>query len=175
MSVNLDGTFFMCRATLPHLLDGGPLIELFSNVNPGSPEHRKAFTNTLLEVFVAGLLTPAGATTHREVYIRNLRYAAREMAKHGLTVVIEPINTRTVPGFFLSGSAQAAAILDEEGGDPSLTRELRQAAEELLKERGEEIQAGYNVSAIAAEAVNANAIASRRFFIASSSNAVSQW
>jgi len=45
----------------------------------------------------------------------------------------------------------AAAILDEEGGDPSLTKELREAAEELLKERGEEIQAGYNISAAAAE------------------------
>jgi len=45
----------------------------------------------------------------------------------------------------------AAAILDEEGGDPSLTKELRQAAEELLNERGQEIQAGYNVSSVAAE------------------------
>lgn len=45
----------------------------------------------------------------------------------------------------------AAAILDEEGGDPSLTKELRQAAEELLNERGQEIQAGYNVSTVAAE------------------------
>jgi hydroxypyruvate isomerase len=31
--------------------------------------------------------------------------------------MIEAINTRTVPGFFLHGSAQAVAILDEVGAD----------------------------------------------------------
>ena len=32
LSVNLDGTFFMCRATLPHLLDGGgTIVNIASN------------------------------------------------------------------------------------------------------------------------------------------------
>ena len=46
-------------------------------------------------------------------FVGNVRYAARELAKAGLILVIEPINTRTVPDFFLSGSAQAVAVLDE--------------------------------------------------------------
>jgi hydroxypyruvate isomerase len=53
---------------------------------------------------------------HRTL-VENLRYAARELGKAGLALMIEPINTRTVPGFFLNGSAQAAAILDEVGAD----------------------------------------------------------
>lgn len=60
---------------------------------------------------MAGLL-PAGADReqHRVVYIDNLRYAARELAKHGRTLVIEPINTRDMPGYFLNTQAEAHAV-----------------------------------------------------------------
>ncbi|NHM31439.1 hydroxypyruvate isomerase family protein [Neobacillus terrae] len=47
----------------------------------------------------------------RKVYIDNLRYAGSEMAKHGLTVLIEPINQFDMPGYFLSDLYQAAEIL----------------------------------------------------------------
>ena len=52
---------------------------------------------------MAGLL-PAGAdrAVHRAVYVENLRYAADELARHGLLLVIEPINTRDIPGYFLN-------------------------------------------------------------------------
>ena len=49
----------------------------------------------------------------RETYVSNLRYAAGELARHGMTLLIEPINTRTIPGFYLNKSAQALAIMDE--------------------------------------------------------------
>jgi 2-dehydrotetronate isomerase len=68
---------------------------------------------------MAGLLTPAGAAAHQEVYIKNLRYAAREFAKHSLTAVIEPINTRDIPGFFLNRQDQADAAR-EAVGEPNL-------------------------------------------------------
>jgi hydroxypyruvate isomerase len=51
----------------------------------------------------------------RETYISNLRYAAGELARAEMTLLIEPINTRTIPGFYLNGSAQALAIMDESG------------------------------------------------------------
>ena len=51
----------------------------------------------------------------RETYVSNLRYAAGELARHGMTLLIEPINTQTVPGFYLNQSAQALAIIDEAG------------------------------------------------------------
>ena len=63
---------------------------------------------------MAGLL-PAGAGTAeraacRETYIENLRHAARELAKHGRTLLIEPINGRDMPGYFLTTQAAAHAI-----------------------------------------------------------------
>jgi 2-dehydrotetronate isomerase len=60
---------------------------------------------------MAGLL-PAGAdrNKHRETYIENLRYAARELGKHGLTLLIEPINTRDIPGYFINTQAEGHAI-----------------------------------------------------------------
>jgi len=57
-----------------------------------------------------------GATL-RETYVSNLRYAAGELARHGMTLLIEPINTRTIPGFYLNKSAQALALMDEAGAD----------------------------------------------------------
>lgn len=60
---------------------------------------------------MAGML-PAGADRqrHRAVYVENLRHAARELARHGRTLVIEPINTRDMPGYFLNTQADAHAI-----------------------------------------------------------------
>src|SRR5689334_1821328 len=52
---------------------------------------------------------------HFDVLVANVRYAARRLSEVGVQLVIEPINTRTVPGFFLSGSAQAIDVLDAAG------------------------------------------------------------
>jgi hydroxypyruvate isomerase len=51
----------------------------------------------------------------REAYVSNLRYAAGELARHGMTLLIEPISTHAVPGFYLNRSADALAIIDEVG------------------------------------------------------------
>jgi hydroxypyruvate isomerase len=69
---------------------------------------------------MAGLL-PAGAdrNKHREIYIENLRYAARELGKHGLTLLIEPINTRDIPGYFINTQAEGHAIC-EAVGEPNI-------------------------------------------------------
>lgn len=49
----------------------------------------------------------------RETFISNLRFAAGELEREGITLVIEPINTRSMPGFYLRNSGQALAIMDE--------------------------------------------------------------
>lgn len=67
---------------------------------------------------LAGRL-PAGidpALAHR-TYIGNLRFAAARLAAHGLRLLIEPINRFDMPGYFLTGSAQAQAVLAEVGAD----------------------------------------------------------
>jgi 2-dehydrotetronate isomerase len=54
---------------------------------------------------------------HHAVYIENLRYAAQEAAKVGITVLIEPINTRDMPGFFLNRQDQGQAVCKEVSAD----------------------------------------------------------
>ena len=63
---------------------------------------------------MAGLLPKdADRAWHRSVFVDNIRIAARELARHGLTLVIEPINTRDIPGYFLNIQAEAHAIRKE--------------------------------------------------------------
>jgi hydroxypyruvate isomerase len=53
----------------------------------------------------------------RRTLISNVRLAAREFKAAGLDLVIEPINTRDIPGFFVSRSREAVAIIEEAGAD----------------------------------------------------------
>ena len=65
---------------------------------------------------MAGLL-PAGSTREglRATYVANLKYAAQQAAKQGLDVLIEPINTRDIPGFFVNRQEDAHALVAEIG------------------------------------------------------------
>jgi hydroxypyruvate isomerase len=48
----------------------------------------------------------------RKTYVENLRYAASAFAEQGITLLIEAINTRDVPGYFLDTTAKAADIIE---------------------------------------------------------------
>ncbi|HEX7914042.1 MAG TPA: 2-oxo-tetronate isomerase [Paraburkholderia sp.] len=52
---------------------------------------------------------------HRDVYLNNLAYAAKAARADGVTILIEPINTRDMPGFFLTHQFEAQAICAEIG------------------------------------------------------------
>jgi hydroxypyruvate isomerase len=52
---------------------------------------------------------------HFDVLVYNVRAAARRLGEVGIELLIEPINTRTVPGFFLTTSAQAIDVLNAAG------------------------------------------------------------
>src|SRR5262245_24223100 len=52
---------------------------------------------------------------HFDTLVANLRAAARRLGEVGVQLLLEPINTRTVPGFFLSRSAQAIDVLNAAG------------------------------------------------------------
>jgi hydroxypyruvate isomerase len=52
---------------------------------------------------------------HFAVLVDNVRYAARKLGAAGLSLTLEPINTRNVPGFFLTRSAQALDVLNAAG------------------------------------------------------------
>ena len=45
-------------------------------------------------------------------YIDNLRWAADRLAPEGITAIVEPINTRDIPGYYLNTTAQAMPIIE---------------------------------------------------------------
>lgn len=49
------------------------------------------------------------------VYQGNLAHAARQAEARGVTLTIEPINTRDMPGYFLTHQAQAHALVEQIG------------------------------------------------------------
>ena len=65
---------------------------------------------------LAGIAPPdADAGTLRRTLVDNLRFAARALADEGMRLLVEPINTFDVPGFFVNRTAQCVALLDDVG------------------------------------------------------------
>jgi hydroxypyruvate isomerase len=80
-----------------------------------SIDYARALACTRLHC-MAGLRPPgAGDDLVRETYVSNMRFAAGELARHGLTLLVEAINTRDMPGFYVSTSRQALGLIDEIG------------------------------------------------------------
>lgn len=62
------------------------------------------------------LFAMAGLRHHganRATYVANLKRAAAMTAPHGIDVIIEPINTRDIPGYFLNLTEDARSIIHE--------------------------------------------------------------
>ena len=51
----------------------------------------------------------------RAAYLENLRFAGRELDRHGLRLLVEAINDRDMPGYFLTTSRQAFDLMAEAG------------------------------------------------------------
>jgi len=68
-------------------------------------------------VHVMAGIVPANADRARcrAVYLENLAYAAASAAAHGITVLIEPINTRDMPGYFLNLQSDGHTICQQVG------------------------------------------------------------
>jgi hydroxypyruvate isomerase len=67
---------------------------------------------------IAGVPPPGlDARDAHTTFVRNLKYAASQFKAAGLTLVIEAINTRDIPGFFLNDTAQAVDIIRQVGAD----------------------------------------------------------
>ena len=62
---------------------------------------------------------PAGVPDNvlRQTLVDNVRYAAEAFKDVGLRLLLEPINTFDIPGFYVSGTLQALSILDEVNAD----------------------------------------------------------
>ena len=93
---------------------------------PGREQEFRAAIGTAIEyaavlecprVHVVAGLVPEGVerSSLRGTYVANLRWAANELAKAGLDCLIEPINTRDIPRFFLNRQDHAHEIVREVG------------------------------------------------------------
>jgi hydroxypyruvate isomerase len=62
-------------------------------------------------------IAPAGAdlAACKATLIANLKFAAAELAKHEITVLLEAINTRDMPGFLINTQKESAAICEAVG------------------------------------------------------------
>lgn len=128
-------------AALRQALDETQLEQVLFNLSPGDweagerglaslPGREAEFRDSVVEALryaeilncprvhaMAGVLPEgADATTqadHQTTYLRNLRYATSEAAKLGKEILIEPINTRDMPNYFLSRQPQAMTVLKE--------------------------------------------------------------
>ena len=74
---------------------GCPRLNTLAGIRPESLAHDKA----------------------QQTLIENLRFAAGKLKAAGLTLLTEPCNPRTIPGFFLNSSTQALVAIDAAGAD----------------------------------------------------------
>ena len=67
---------------------------------------------------LAGKL-PAGVSREEAhaTLVENLRHAASRLRKGGIRLLVEPINNYDIPGFFLTRTEQAIALIEEVGSD----------------------------------------------------------
>lgn len=82
-------------------------------------EYAQALGTPILHAMAGLLPVEADRALHRAVYVDNIGLAAKTLASHGLTLVIEPINSRDMPGYFLNTQAEGHAIR-KEIGEPNL-------------------------------------------------------
>jgi len=134
---------FPAHEIVQRLLDHQLELALF-NLPPGDweagerglsiyPERRGEFQATLglalqyaaplqakrLHVMAGNIRSGEDLAAMRRTYIDNLRKTAQAAAEQGITLLIEPLNPRDMPGYFLRTCSQAAQIIAEVG-EPNL-------------------------------------------------------
>jgi len=62
-----------------------------------------------------GIAPPTGHRQVRETLVANLSHAAEQAERHGITLLIEPLNGIENPGYYLTRTRQAIEVLDDVG------------------------------------------------------------
>ena len=62
-------------------------------------------------------LTPVGVSAEKisQTLVSNVKFAAEALAKEGIKLLIEPLNSKDIPGFHLVGSAETMELMGEVG------------------------------------------------------------
>ena len=129
------------KAELAQRLAGNGLKQVLFNGPPGNwaagergmaclpgreDEFRRSITEQALpyaqalgcpRLHVMAGLAPAGAdrAALRATYVANLAWAAQQAASVGVQVLMEPINTRDIPGYFINRQDEAHGVVAEVG------------------------------------------------------------
>lgn len=77
----------------------------------------------------------AGLTDHgarRDTYVANLKLAAEWAASDGVDILIEPINTRDMPGYFLTRTGEGRDVI-KDAGQPNLKLQLDLYHREIME------------------------------------------
>lgn len=64
---------------------------------------------------LAGIAPAGREAAHEAVLVENLKFAADALGQNGIRLLLEPINTRDIPGFLVTRSDQALRIMDAVG------------------------------------------------------------
>ena len=62
---------------------------------------------------LVGTVPDIPAALARETVVENLRFAAERLARENITLLVEILNTRDFPGFYLTTTAQALSLIRE--------------------------------------------------------------
>ncbi len=90
--------------------DPGKTAQFQENVGK-TLEYARALGATQLHCMAGLKPRGIGEDKMRETYIANLQFAGKELAKQSMKLLIEAINTRDIPGFYLNYSRQAFDIM----------------------------------------------------------------
>lgn len=75
-------------------------------------QYAKAFNVSKVHC-MAGIASNIEPDLARETFIKNIHYAATHVGKHNITLLIEPINSFDIPGYFLNNLHLAVEIIKE--------------------------------------------------------------
>lgn len=84
---------------------------------PRAIEYATALGCLQVNCLAGKIPTGVSATQARATFVANLEYAAPQLKQAGIRLLIEPINHFDIPGFFLTRTDQALAIIDDVGSD----------------------------------------------------------
>ena len=89
----------------------------FATASARAIDYAKALDCRQLNCLVGIAPRDADPIKLNDVLVGNLRFAADELARERIRLLIEPINTIDIPGFFLNRTEQALQIIADVGSD----------------------------------------------------------
>ncbi|MEX5684156.1 hydroxypyruvate isomerase [Pseudomonas silesiensis] len=92
-------------------------VEEFRSGVDKAIEYAKVLGNTQVNCLAGIRQQDQDCATVRKIFVDNLKYAVDKLQAAGVRLIMEMINTRDIPGFYLNTTKQALGIQAEVGSD----------------------------------------------------------